>query len=101
MRLPIRQIVIAAAVLGVSAGGYAVFKPGKSKKDEVKYETGKVAFGTVKSFVSATGTIQPWKTVDVKSNVAGRIDKLAVDLGDHVKAGQLIALIDPTDTQAA
>lgn len=71
------------------------------ESSQVSYEFGKVEVGDVRSSVTATGTIQPWKTVDVKSNVAGRIDKLAVDLGDRVKAGQLIALIDPTDPEAA
>src|SRR5205823_5937732 len=44
------------------------------------------------------GTLQPLTTVDVKSNVGGRVDLLTVDVGDRVKKGQLIARIDPTDT---
>ena len=46
----------------------------------------------------ARDTIEPLTTVDVKSNVGGRVDVLAVDVGDSVKKGQLIARIDPTDT---
>ena len=74
---------------------------GKSAKDEITYETGTAEMGDVRSFVTATGTIQPWKTVDIKSNVAGRIDKLYVDLGQTVKAGDRIMDIDPTDTATA
>lgn len=57
--------------------------------------------GTVTATVSANGTLQPLTTVEVKSNVGGSIVKLAVDEGDTVKAGQLIARIDPSDTQTA
>ena len=42
--------------------------------------------------------LEPLTTVDVKSNVGGRVDLLTVDVGDRVKKGQLIAKIDPTDT---
>lgn len=97
-----RRIIIACAVvLAVWAivGGVKRLKGGADS--EATYGFGKVTRGTVRSYVSATGTVQPWKVVDVKSDVAGRMVKLAVDLGDQVKAGQLIALIDPTDTRTA
>ena len=57
--------------------------------------------GTVTASVSANGVLQPLTTVEVKSNVGGQIVKLAVDEGNVVKAGQLIATIDPTDSQTA
>jgi HlyD family secretion protein len=98
----IKKGIIAVVVIGALAGvGSVVARNGKGKKDEVTYETGKVAQGDVRSSVSATGVIQPWKVVDVKSNVAGRVDRLYVDLGDHVRVGQKIAEIDPTDTRTA
>lgn len=94
---------LSVVVLAAAGGGIFAMTQGgaKDKKNEVKYETAQVSRGDVRSFVSSTGVIQPWKIVDVKSNVAGRVDKLAVDLGDRVKLGQFIALIDPTDTKTA
>ncbi len=74
---------------------------GAGGKEAAPYVTAPVSRGDVRAFVSATGVLQAWKVADVKSDVSGRIDKLAVDLGDHVRAGQLIALIDPTDTRTA
>ncbi|MGQ9525319.1 MAG: efflux RND transporter periplasmic adaptor subunit [Armatimonadota bacterium] len=87
----------------IAAGTYvlAAMRNAGRANSGTTYEFGTVTRGDVRSFVSATGTIQPWKVVDIKSNVAGRVDRLFVDLGDRVKAGDLIALIDPTDTQAA
>jgi len=63
--------------------------------------TAEVERGTVTASVSANGILQPLTTVEVKSNVGGQIIELAVDEGDEVSAGQLIARIDPTDTQTA
>jgi len=98
----IKRIVTLVLVGGAVWWGWGLFKgKGAEKKNEVTYETGKTEIGQVRSFVTATGVIQPWKVVDVKSNVAGRIDRLYVDLGQPVKKGQLIAEIDPTDTLTA
>lgn len=46
-----------------------------------------------------TGTIDAIKSVDVKGRVTGRLAKLFVEEGDSVKAGQVIALIDPKETR--
>jgi HlyD family secretion protein len=53
--------------------------------------------GTVEIKVTETGTIEPLKKVEVKSKVAGRLARLLVDEGTPVKAGMLLAEIDPTE----
>lgn len=55
--------------------------------------------GNLLSQVIETGSLEAKKTVEVKSRVAGRIAKLLVDEGDIVTAGQLVAVIDPEETQ--
>jgi HlyD family secretion protein len=101
-RTAARRWLIPIIILAVLIGTFAFLRRrGASATGETTYEFGKVEKGDVVNSVTATGQITPWKIVDVKSNVAGKIDKLTVDLGDPVKAGQLIALIDPTDTQVA
>ncbi|MDH7601363.1 MAG: efflux RND transporter periplasmic adaptor subunit [Armatimonadota bacterium] len=54
--------------------------------------------GTVTVSVSANGVLQPLTTVEVRSNVGGQVVELTIDEGDYVKAGQLIARIDPSDS---
>lgn len=71
------------------------------KANEPMIQTARVERGTVVSSVSASGVLRPLTTVDVKSNAGGRVEVLAVDVGTVVKAGQLIAKIDPTDSQTA
>lgn len=61
-------------------------------------QTATVQKGTVLSSVSGTGVLEAITTVDVKSNVGGQVVEMAVDEGDMVKAGQLIAKIDPSDS---
>lgn len=51
--------------------------------------------------VSASGKIQPFTTVDVKSRAGGQILKMAVEEGTRVKVGQLICLIDRRDNLAS
>jgi HlyD family secretion protein len=62
--------------------------------------TARVERGEVFNSVSATGTLEPLSTVEVKSNIGGQVILLTVDEGDYVKAGQLIARIDPSDTES-
>src|SRR5215831_17353921 len=52
--------------------------------------------GDLEDTVAATGVLQPRDYVDVGTQVSGQLKKLHVEIGSAVKAGQLIAEIDPT-----
>lgn len=95
-RLPL-IIVFALALLGVWA---FVFR-GRETKHEVEYHYAKVERGEVAQSIQATGQLVAFTSVDVKSKAGGIVNYLAVDEGSIVKKGQLIARIDPADTQAA
>ncbi len=51
--------------------------------------------------VTASGTIQAKRTVNISADTIGRITKLAVEEGDRVKEGQFLMQIDPRNQQAA
>lgn len=89
-------IWVAIAIVVVVVGIFIV--KGKNK-NAVVMEKGKVEKGTIVNSVSADGTIQPVTNVEIKSNVGGTIVKLYADEGDYVRAGQLLAQIDPTDVK--
>ena len=72
-----------------------------ARAEKPRIETAKAEIGTVVRSVSATGVLQPLTTIDVKSNAGGSVQSLAVDVGSVVKPGQLIARIDPSDSQTA
>lgn len=97
-KLLIALVVGLLVVCGI--GGYFLRKTSDSKSDPSKRDsTATVVKGDVVVTVVETGTVDATKTVEVKSRVSGRLAKLLVDEGDHVIQGQLIAVIDPKETQ--
>src|SRR5438309_11282608 len=64
------------------------------------YQTASVTRGAITQAVTATGTLNPVVNVQVGSQVSGNIAKLFVDFNSQVKAGQVVAQIDPALFQA-
>jgi HlyD family secretion protein len=64
------------------------------------YQTATVTRGPITQAVTATGTLNPVVNVQVGSQVSGNIAKLFVDFNSQVKAGQVVAQIDPALFQA-
>ena len=65
-----------------------------------RYKTVRVDRGPISAVVTATGTVNPVIMVQVGSQVSGIITTLYVDFNSIVKAGQVVALIDPEPFQA-
>jgi len=65
------------------------------------YQIATVTRGAITQAVTATGTLNPVVNVQVGSQVSGNIAKLFVDFNSQVKAGQVVAQIDPALFQAA
>src|SRR3979411_2766559 len=59
------------------------------------YQTATVTRGAITQAVTATGTLNPVLNVQVGSQVSGNIAKLFADFNSEVKAGQVVAQIDP------
>jgi HlyD family secretion protein len=93
--------IIVALVLVVGGVGVWYFVHASKPKATVRYETAKVERGRVVGKVTATGTLSALVTVQVGSQVSGRIQKLLVDFNSPVKKGQVIATIDPDLFKAA
>src|SRR5216110_2063748 len=64
------------------------------------YQTAVVTRGPITQAVTATGTLNPVVNVQVGSQVSGNIAKLFADFNSQVKAGQVVAQIDPALFQA-
>ena len=71
--------------------------PQGPKKETAKQQT--VERGELLVQVVETGSLKAIKTVEVKSRVSGRVKQLFLEEGQNVAAGQLLAEIDPTETQ--
>lgn len=73
---------------------FLVFKQVSNKKEKTIFLTDEVKRGNIAQTVIATGTIRSNNRVEVGAQVSGRITKLNVVLGQEVKKGDLIAMID-------
>jgi macrolide-specific efflux system membrane fusion protein len=86
----------AVALLAVAAGA-ALWV---TRAPAVVYETAPVKRASIESSVTAIGTLQPQRYVDVGAQVSGQITRLHVEPGSTVKQGELLAEIDPSVQQA-
>jgi HlyD family secretion protein len=96
-----RAWLIGALVLVAVAIGVFFIVRAVGKKPVVKYETVKVDQGRIVARVTATGTLSAIVTVQVGSQVSGRIKEILVDFNSVVKKGDIIAKIDPELFKAA
>ena len=83
-------IVAAALVIGVAL----LLLLNKEDKQVLVYQVMTVEPTTISSSVTATGTVEPVKQVEVGTQVSGIISKIYVDYNSVVKEGQLIAELD-------
>jgi HlyD family secretion protein len=90
-----KKVVVGAVILVVLVGailGYTLIKKGKTA--QVKYRTEVLAKGDVESMVTTSGSLNPVDTVDIGSQVSGKIAILGADFNSKVKKGQLLAQLD-------
>jgi macrolide-specific efflux system membrane fusion protein len=91
-----RVVVLCGALLVAGGAGYFGWRAWTSPADTAAYTTAVVVRGNLEDTVTATGILQPRDYVDVGTQVSGQLKKLHVQVGQTVKAGQLLAEIDPT-----
>lgn len=97
-----RRILVVVAAFAVVAAGIGVWRwRAGSQKPKIQLDTTQVANGRIVAKVTATGTLSAIVTVQVGSQVSGRIAALYADFNSTVKKGQLIAKIDPQLFDAA
>jgi len=90
-----RAALILLAVLLIG-GGIFVYKKFLSKPSIQVLETAKVERGSIRGVIVETGIIKPQvgALVKIGARATGEIVKMKVKIGDRVKKGELIALID-------
>lgn len=86
--------LIALGVIVAIIIGTIIVRSTKSAKKELVIRTHVVAEYTVENTVTATGTIEPVETVEVGTQVSGKVEKIYVDFNDVVKKGELLAELD-------
>ena len=89
-RLP--WLIGMAIVLAIAGGGLWYW--GSSGAPPVQYKTAVVDQGPITAIVTATGTINPVVSVQVGSQVSGKVSRLFADFNSQVVTGQILAQID-------
>lgn len=89
-----RYVASALAIVALVAAIVALAR--RSGPDAVEVEVGTAArVAVLRSFVTASGEIVATRFADIGSAAMGRLVALSVKEGDRVRAGQLLARIDP------
>ncbi len=84
---------MALVLLAVAASAW--WWSSRTRDAAVQYRTQAIERGPLQATVSSTGTVAPVTQVQVGTQVSGQIKELYADFNSEVKAGQLIARLDP------
>lgn len=91
--IPILIGVVALALIGANLG--------RQRSDVKSVEIEKAERRSVEAWVRAPGVIQPQVSVDISSNVMGRVERLYVQEGELVQRGQMLLTLDDTRYRSA
>ena len=91
--------IVAGIVVVLALSGWWRYRQAKAS-GQVRYDTSQVNRGRIVAKVTASGTLSAIVTVQVGSQVSGRIAALYADWNSQVKKGELVAKIDPQLFQA-
>lgn len=91
---------ILVLVSAIAVGSKSMSQKRVESQPNIKALTAPVETQPLTVKVEASGTIEPIDTVNVSSEVAGRLAELYVDRGDQVKAGDTLARLDSSEQQA-
>jgi HlyD family secretion protein len=91
-RRPLWWTVAAVALL--VAGGMWWWLAGRAANTAPSYNTQAVARGNLTLLVTANGTIQPTRAINIGSELSGTVLKVNVDVNDQIKKGEVLVVLD-------
>lgn len=91
----LKWVVVPLVIAALGFGAFR-FYAGTRPPPPARYVTTELSRGDVFETVQSTGQVKPLTEVQVGAQVSGRITKVYVDFNSKVKAGDLLAEIDPT-----
>ena len=99
MKKAIRTILIIVVIVALVGGGYYgytnYYLPEKGALNISTLQVVKLSTGSVAQTLSATGTVRTAQTAQLTWQATGTVGKIDVKVGDQVKAGQVLASLDP------
>lgn len=95
-----RQIQWTIGIAGLLVVAFLIWRFARPTPTTIRYTTAQIDRGDIRSYVTATGTVNPVTMVDVSSQLAGLITTLYVEINAGVRKGDPLAEIDPSPFQA-
>ena len=95
----VTTLAVAAALAGAACGSNAQSSPAAARAIPVRIAL--VETRDIDQTLTLTGTLRPRTQAQVSAEVGGRLVRVLRDDGDRVRAGETIALLDPTDYRLA
>jgi HlyD family secretion protein len=96
------RIAIVLILVAVSAGGYYAYTqliaPPNNQSTRKRDRTVTIKRLNLPIIVTANGTIQPEKSINVSPKSSGRLKSLLVKEGENVRTGQILAYMDESNT---
>nr|WP_319565911.1 efflux RND transporter periplasmic adaptor subunit [uncultured Rhodoferax sp.] len=85
---------ITILLIAASAGGYYAWSQNKQKNALPSYVTEPATKGNLTLTVTANGTLQPTRSVNIGSELSGTVRRVLVDVNDQVTKGQILVELD-------
>lgn len=95
-----KKILIGAGIV-ILLAAIVVANLSFQRESGVEINVEKIQKRDLEAIVSASGTLEPKRSVDISADTMGRVTSLAVNEGDRVQAGQLLLQIDPRNLTSA
>jgi HlyD family secretion protein len=96
----IRNVIIIVVVTASVFAATRFFRSSEEAEEHQMYQLFTVEERDIIVAASAAGTVEPIRTIEVKSKASGEIFQLHVETGDVVRPGQLLVQVDPRIPQA-
>lgn len=93
----LKRLVMLAVIAGAGYYGWGYYQAQQAAEEEQslgEVPTREISVRDITVSVSATGTLQPVRIIQIKSKASGEILEMPVELGDTVAVGDLIAQVD-------
>ncbi len=100
----LRWVIVLAAIGGLAFGAWRVLAPSLAaqffKTEVTLTEVVVVSPAQAQVRLTSTGYVVPQVQADITSKVLGRVTRVHIKEGDHVKAGQVLMDLDPSDQRS-
>ncbi|MBI3147306.1 MAG: efflux RND transporter periplasmic adaptor subunit [Betaproteobacteria bacterium] len=89
------RLITVVVLLTLAAGGYYWWHKRGEQKAKPQYRSAAVDRGSIVQQINANGSLNPVTVVNVGTQISGTVLRLHTDYNQPVKAGQVLAELDP------